>query len=268
MRAGGNQTSTRPSGTGGMTGRWLRWLSRSPNPVLRVLCFPHLGGLPNFFLPWAEFAPSGVELLAVCYPGREERLNEPPAERMEQLAGPIARECARLTDAPLVLFGHSMGASVAYETALRLQEHHGVTMPALFVSGAPAPGWEHLDDLSDAPDAELVAELNSFNGTDSEVFDHPELLALLLPAIRADYRLVSGHLRDLAAAPARPALSSPIVACYGDADPDTDTESVAAWAAATTSTFAARVYDGDHFYLVDHAATLVRDIVRRSMAGR
>jgi pyochelin biosynthetic protein PchC len=222
--------------------------------------------MPNFFLPWAEFAPSGVELLAVCYPGREERLNEPHAERMEQLVEPIAGECARLSDVPLVFFGHSMGASVAYETALRLQEHHGVTMPALFVSGAPAPGWEHLDDLSNAPDAELVAELSSLNGTDSEVFDHPELVALVLPAIRADYRLACGHLRDLAAAPERPALSSPIVAYYGDQDPDTDTESVGAWAAATTSTFAARVYDGDHFYLVDHAATLVRDIVRRSMA--
>jgi surfactin synthase thioesterase subunit len=67
----------------------------------------------------------------VCYPGREDRISDPLAERMEDLAGPLAAACAQLPAAPMAFFGHSMGASVAYETALRLDELRELVLPAV-----------------------------------------------------------------------------------------------------------------------------------------
>jgi pyochelin biosynthetic protein PchC len=255
-----------PVGRNGTGSRWFRTLKRSARPALRVACFPHLGGTANFFLPWARLVPNDVEVLAVCYPGREERLSEPPAELMEHLTVPIAEECAAMSGPLPVFFGHSMGAAVAYETTIRLREHHGVAPPTLFVSGCAAPGREELDDLADAPAEQLIEKIGSLDGTDSEVFTHPELVDLILPSVRADYRLANAYLRayDPSAAP-RP-VSVPLTAYYGTQDPEVKPETVAEWASYTTSTFDVREFDGGHFYLVPHAETLVRDLVLRASA--
>lgn len=241
-----------------MTTNWLRNVIRSSRSSARLVCFPHVGGGASFFTPWADLTPSDVELMAVRYPGREDRLLEEPAVTMRELAEPIAQECAELLDQPLAFFGHSMGASVAYEVALRLQQNHGAALSGLFVSGRPGPGRDEVSRrYGEIGDAELLESIGVLGGTQAEVFENPELRELVLPAIRADYRLITRY-----RAPST-RLTAPIVAYYGNADPDLDEGSVAAWATVTGSSFTFRAFVGGHFYLVEHTQALLDDLFTR-----
>jgi len=107
------------------TSRFLRCIPRQVDPALRLVCFPHVGGAASFFRSWVSWLPEKVELIAACYPGREDQIAESPATAMAELVAPSVRACLSLSDAPLALFGHSMGAVVAYEVAVHLQHDHG-----------------------------------------------------------------------------------------------------------------------------------------------
>lgn len=240
------------------TGRWFRTAKPDPDPRLRLICFPHAGGTASFFRSWAPLVPAGVELMAVRYPGREDRLLEPFAETMRDLVAPLTTACRGLLGRPAVFFGHSMGASVAYEVALRLRAQ-GIAAPsALLVSGRSGPGSKPVRSVARLDDAELIDDMRLIGGTDEQILDDPELRELVLPAVRADYRLVE----EYTAEPTEP-LTVPVIAYYGTEDPDIDAETVGAWSTVTSSTFDVRSFDGDHFYLADQAAVLVDDLFTR-----
>lgn len=239
--------------------RWFRTVKPSPDPRVRIICFPHAGGAASFFRSWADFVPDGIELIAVRYPGREDRLADPPAETMEQLADPIAESCSPFLGTPLAFFGHSMGASVAYEVALRLRARHRAVLAGLFVSSRPGPGQKNRKDFTRTTDDELIEDISLQGGTDPQAFAHPELRELILPAIRADYRLVDGYRALTGHAP----LDSPVVAYYGDEEADLAPDSVAAWSAVTSSTFGIQTFNGGHFYLVDRYQELLEHLFAR-----
>lgn len=238
---------------------WFRFIPAREQARLRLVCFPHAGGSASFFRSWGLYLPDSVELAAVCYPGREDRICDPLPERMEDLAVPLAAACACLPDLPTVFFGHSMGASVAYETALRLERGYGTGLAALCVSGRSAPGGERHRESLPEDDSELGRELIRIGGTEVAALVNSELRELVLPVIRADFRLI-GRYDARASASAQP-VSAPIVAHYGIADEDLDERSVGAWAALTRASFTLRAMPGGHFYLSDDTAGLVHDLM-------
>ncbi|MER5220036.1 thioesterase II family protein [Streptomyces flaveus] len=235
------------------------WLRRPlPRPAARtsLVCFPHAGGAAAFYTPWARLLPPDVELVAVQYPGRQDRVGEPPAETMDELAGAVADALrADRASRELVLFGHSMGASVAWETALRL-EGSGHSPRHVVVSGRPGParqcpGTVHLRD-----DDGLAAELRRLGGTHADLLDDPEIRALVLPAVRADYRLIETYRPDTAAR-----LRCPLTAATGDRDEEATEADVAVWRTATDGTFTPLVLPGGHFYLVAQVEQVVAAVV-------
>ncbi|MFB7293631.1 thioesterase II family protein [Actinacidiphila glaucinigra] len=250
--------------------RWLRTLHAGQEPRVRLICFPHAGGSASFYRSWAAHMPAGVELSAACYPGREDRLLDPPAVSMDELTAPLARAVAAEADGvPVAFFGHSMGGLVAYETALRLSATGGPKLAALFVSAYADPGRRPSRALANAGDEELVLELTQLGGSDAAALEHPELRDLILPVVRADYRL----LEDYVAPPVR-TVGAPLTAYYGRQDdalaadhgsqddaPPPDT--MAPWSEATSSSFSIRTFDGGHFYLVEHVRDLVADVLTR-----
>ena len=121
---------------------WERWF-RCDRPVVlprvRLVAFPPAGAAASFFRPWTRFLPQGVELLGVQYPGREDRLLEPHPPDLHALADTIAAALGGRAGVPLALFGHSLGAAIAYEVAHRLQVQATARVVHVYLSGRPAP---------------------------------------------------------------------------------------------------------------------------------
>lgn len=244
----------------GTAGKWFRrFPARGGAPRLRLVCLPHAGGTATLFHGWSKQLPGDVEVLAAQYPGRQERIDEPCASSMTELADAITGALEPGLDVPVALFGHSLGSAVAYEVARRLEDRHGVVPGRVVVSGRGAPhieragGTLHLLD-----DDRLVAAARRLGDAGSAVYDDPDLRPLLLPSLRGDFRLIESY-RPLDAAP----LRAPVTAVGGTADPGCTLPELLSWSALTTASYEHRLFPGDHFYLVPQEEALVRFLAER-----
>ena len=245
---------------------WLLCFAPRPAARVRLFCFSHAGGGAAMYRAWLDALPPTVELCAVQLPGRESRLREPAFTSMQRLVAALLPELMARIDRPYALFGHSMGALVAFEAARALRSVSGLRQPhRLLVSGRRAP---HLPD-TEAPmhplsDDEFVTEIRRrYGGIPDEVLRHRELLELLLPGLRADIAAIETH----AFVPG-PALGCAISVFGGDADPRATREQLAAWQLHSDAATRLRVFGGDHFYLNDPArrAELVGEVARDVLA--
>lgn len=224
---------------------WTECSEPRPFAAIRLVCFPHAGGSPHFFRNWRKGLPE-FEVHAVCYPGRADRFGEPTATDLVAMAGEIAEAVKSLTDRPTVLFGHSMGAVVAYETA-RALEADGTRPAHLFVSGARAGHLVRRDArAAGANEESVIAALMELGGTDAELLDHPMFRELILPYVQADFRLLGGYEHRAGAL-----LGCPVTAVAGVSDPRVTAEQAAEWANVTKGAFQQRMVPGGHFYLAD-----------------
>ncbi len=235
--------------------RWLRRTRPVADPRVRLVCFPHAGGAASFFRDWPQLLAADIDVSAICYPGREDRYLEPFAADMAELAGTLAGALTPFLDRPTAFFGHSMGASVAHEVALRLEERHGFVLDRLLVSSRAAPSRLRSTGVSRAGDDVLLRDVRTLGGAVSGALDDPGLRELLLPVIRADYRLTD----DYRPGTPRP-LAAPVSAFLGDGDPHVSPQDMRAWAACTRAGFELTVLPGDHFYLVGSRPWLLGDL--------
>lgn len=216
-----------------------------------MVLFPHAGGSAPFFFPFSRELSEVAEVLCVQYPGRQDRIDEPFASSTVELAEHIVTTLPAF-GGPTVLFGHSFGATVAFEVARRAQPG------ALIVSARRAPadvrdrGMHRLDD-----DA-LLAEVSKLDGMHPDILAEPELVRLAMPAVRADYRAAETYVYQPG-----PPLRCPILALVGDSDPQVDAARMALWRDYTTGPFDTRVFPGGHFYLTDHRTGVVAEIIRQ-----
>ncbi|KJK43666.1 oleoyl-ACP hydrolase [Lentzea aerocolonigenes] len=224
-----------------MTNIWFQCPHPNPDAGQRLICFAHAGGSASFYRSWGAGLPN-VEVHAVRYPGRGERIDEPLPRDLRLLGTQIAEALLPLADRPLALFGHSLGAPVALETARGL-EARGVPVAHLFVSGsrnAPLPPRQPVSDDESDP-AVLAAALGGIDGTDPELVADPFFQELVLPYVLADSRMF--HAYDNAP---EPKLRCPVTSIFGDVDGDADRRP---WPELTSGRFEEHVLPGDHFYL-------------------
>lgn len=226
---------------------WLRGYFPRPLARRRVVFFPHGGGSASFYRPLVRALPDDIEGLVVQYPGREDRLGEPCHTDMAGLVKPLAEALARLDDKPVWFFGHSMGASVAHETARLLGPAGGTLPERLVVSGRPGPARQRPDDKH-LDDERLWNDVCRLGGTDERLLRMPGVREMTLPALRADYRLVGAY----RPAPGRD-LTVGVSVCYGADDPEVDAVDAAAWAAVTSAGTELVRFPGGHFYLREAA---------------
>ncbi|MGP4051916.1 thioesterase II family protein [Streptomyces sp. 2A115] len=232
---------------------WFRVYRTTELPRRRLLVLPHAGGSASFFHDWGEAFDDGTQVMVAQYPGRQDRLVEPGIERMEELADEVTAALLPFLDVPLTLFGHSMGASLAYEIALRLESRHQVSAQSLHVSSRKAPHRLTPKALHLAGDDVLVAEMRRLGGTVDALLDDPDLLEMVLPAIRSDFAVVGTY------GPRVPVpVSCPVHAYVGDSDPVITATDMAAWADVAPRGFTQRHFTGGHFYLIERRAELLR----------
>ncbi|WP_180685677.1 thioesterase II family protein [Streptomyces gossypiisoli] len=236
---------------------WLRPFHEVPRPAARVVCFPHAGGSATTFAPWAPAMPPEIALYGVQYPGRGDRLGEPMVETVREMSSSVAAELLRMDPTPCALFGHSLGALVAYETAVLLRDR-GREPRHLFVSGSAAPPLAGGGRTHQESDEQFWATVCGLGGTDPEIAANDELRELMLPILRSDIR--ASEVYRPAAAGRRP-LSCPVRCYHGDGDRTVDPAPLAAWGEITTGAFTTRVRPGSHFHITVNPTELADDVV-------
>jgi surfactin synthase thioesterase subunit len=249
-----------------MTSAWFHVLRRSRPAAGRLYCFPHAGASFAAFHPLARAIGEDVELAFASLPGRGPRLDEAPERDLRRLVSALADGIARAGTRDFVLFGHSMGALLSFEVARELRRRGHAPPAALVVSGARPPqlcggaGATHHDLPRDA----LVDYVRTLGGTPPQVIDSGEMMDLLLPALRADLEICETY-RHVA----EPPLPSPVVALFGEEDPDVRPQHVAGWRLHTARGFAIRSFAGGHFFLDRHwpeVGWLLHGLLHRAVA--
>lgn len=242
---------------------WLNCVSQLPAPQCHLFCFPHAGGGASVYSPWAPLLAPKVALRAVQLPGRENRLAEQPISSFSIVVDSIVDAMEPQLDRPFAFFGHSMGALMAWETARELRRRSMPQPVHLFVSGRQAPdllsGHPPLHGL---PDEEFLEEcVRIYQGIPQAVLNEPELVAMFLPALRADMQAIETYeYQD-----SHP-LECPITALFGNGDRTSSPEAVRAWARQTQKQFVYQEIAGGHFYL-QSARTVILAIVQRALAS-
>ncbi|WP_424214046.1 thioesterase II family protein [Streptomyces sp. BI20] len=259
-------------------GAWFRRFSAPPEGGTTLLCFPHAGGAAATYFPYARLLAPTAGVYGVQYPGRHDRGHEPLVDDLTELADLITTavraepSLAGPAGGRLVLFGHSMGALVAYEVARRLEAAPGPgPRPArLIVSGARAPDLPRLGPpVHGLPDEALITHLQRLDGTSAEVLADSELVRMVLPTLRADYKAVESYRGP--APTAGGALTCPISVFTGTEDPHVDTAGAARWAEFAPGASAAPAFDlepfpGGHFF-VNARREAVADALSTRLAG-
>lgn len=232
--------------------------SLNPRSVLRLFCFPYGGGAARAYRPWTMSLPPEIDVCAIQLPGRGNRLREPPLTNMALAVELVGKEIISFLDRPYAFFGHSMGAILCFEV-VRLLRRGGHQLPThLFVSGHKAPQIPKTEPFTfNLPEPEFIEELQRLNGTPKEVLEHPDLMRMMLPLLRADFESIQTYTYER-----EPPLDCPITALGGLLDPDINRETLGPWSEQTTAAFNLRMFPGDHFFLHKEQSGVLRVIVK------
>jgi surfactin synthase thioesterase subunit len=228
----------------------------SPAAPLTLWCLPNAGAGAAAYARWRRMAPPGVTVQALELPGRGTRMREPLMVSFDALCDELEHDLRQWLSrgGPYALFGHSMGALLAYELAQRLRTHR-CPPRALLVSGSPAPALRDPARFAEPlDDATLAGHLRQLGGTPAELLDNAEMMQLTLPVLRADFRVCASY-RHRPRAP----LACPVHAFGGRAD-QAVRDTVAGWKDEAGGAFTLDWYDGGHFFLHDHAQAMLARI--------
>lgn len=252
-----------PSTPGSKPGRWLRLGPTPAETRYRLFCLPYAGGGASIFRQWPRSAPPWLQVCPVQLPGREDRFGEPAHDDVGALIQALGPVIAALGDRPFALFGHSMGALIAFELtrALRRLGHAG---PAhLFVAGRNAPRVPDMSPpIHDLPGPAFIERLRSLGGTPEGVFESAELMALISPLLRADFALNERY-RYTEDAPLDCALT-----VFGSREDDmVSHQGLLAWRDETTGPCELVMLPGGHFFVHDQHEAILGHIAHELAAG-
>ncbi|MBO3747482.1 thioesterase [Streptosporangiaceae bacterium NEAU-GS5] len=235
-------------------GRWLVRFTERRQADLTLYCLPFAGGTAAFFRPWANLLPPWVDLCAVQPPGRQDRWQEAPHVALAPFVAELADRLATdLSGRPYALFGHSLGGLLAFETARELRRRG---LPQAELLGVSARGAPHLpaprDRLHLLPDEGLAAALVAIGGIPEEIRRESDLLAFLLPTVRADLTLSETYQYQ-----EEPPLACPLSVFGGDADPLAAPDALHQWRRHSDGPVQIHLYPGHHFYISDFLTAVV-----------
>jgi medium-chain acyl-[acyl-carrier-protein] hydrolase len=165
-----------------------------PNALVRLVCFSYAGGSSATYITWHNDLDPNIELAVVQLPGRGAKLSEPPYQTMSEMVTALFLALEKLSNKPFIFYGHSMGARVAYELTLMLRRFR-YRLPIHFIaSGSIAPCVERTKEPTyHLPDNEFIMKVGELNGSPPEVLANKEIMQLILPALRADFKIIETY---------------------------------------------------------------------------
>ncbi|AUH51872.1 thioesterase [Chromobacterium sp. ATCC 53434] len=235
------------------TGNWLIFRKPRPKAELRLLCFHHAGGAALAYRSWTDRMPDFIDVCPVQLPGRGTRYGEDAHTRVERLVPSLLRAIRPLLDRPVALFGHSMGAALAFATAQALERSQTQVLH-LFASGRRPPLPEYRTQLHRMGDAELTAYLRQLGGTPEIVFQEEELKHAVFSLLRADLEM-NDHFQA-----SSPLLNVPITALGGDNDDHVPVAALEDWRRLTHSSFSRQLFSGGHFFVRDMETAVIQHV--------
>ncbi len=241
---------------------WFESFSPNPTAEARLFCFSYAGGNPTTFRDWHRFLPSDLAVLAIQLPGPGTRIQEPPICEFKPLVEDLKNLIINNSEKPFFFFGHSLGALLAFELARTLNRSPLRQPSLLILSACSAPQWmserskrNRLNQSHQLSDELLIQKLKDLGGTPKEVLENLELMQLFLPAIRADLCLTENYIYEEGAP-----LTCPMIVCGGEKDDEVVPESLDDWSLQTGSSFKKEIFPGNHFYLYESKAALLKKI--------
>lgn len=241
---------------------WVPLAASAPPETPCLFCLPHAGGGASAFRSWVGGLP-GVTVLPVQPPGRETRLREPSHQRMAPLVAELASVLPSVAgDRRYAVYGHSLGALVAFETAREIRRRGGTLPVHLFLSGCAAPQFQggDNDSIATAPLRTLVAKIRQLGGTPEWLLSDPGVLDMIVPAIRADFSVKETYCYQ-----PEPPLDIPITVLASTADSRAPYGMQAGWREHTTAEFGLNLLPGGHFAVFEQAVT-TRSCLARVLA--
>jgi surfactin synthase thioesterase subunit len=240
---------------------WFVSAADAPSWSPRIFCFPHAGGSPRAFTEWQPDLGGDAEIVAICRPGKEHRAAE-PAPTITELVEGAAEAIAAVTRAdgrPYALFGHSLGALIAFEVCHRLvgaADALSVSGPPrhLIASGISAPSLlpsQRVRDIARLTGQEFAEAVGFFGGLPADVIADEDLRDLLLPSVIADFKMAVGYRYQV-----RPALRLAATIVVGTEDPHVRAAEVQPWKDEFSWPPEVRWVPGGHFYFEPEAAAI------------
>lgn len=218
----------------------------SDNEHKKVFCFHHAGGTASVYRKWT-LEKEAVNFICVELPGKGTRRREPFVSNFNDLLPSIC-ECILNVcgDKPFSLFGHSMGAALAFYVANYLQEKYDVVPEKLIAAGRQAPQDEDPSEFKSFMDDNcLIQELEKYKATPREILENKELLQFILPEVRKDYKLNESLIYH------GEQVRAPIYINSGTEDIGATQEIMKKWQAVTTQKIHEKTFVGDHFFVLN-----------------
>lgn len=232
--------------TNAATSPWVVFPQRRPEARLRLFCLPYAGAGASAYHAWGKGLASEIEVASIQLPGRETRLREARFNRLTPLVETLAEQIDPYLDKPYAVFGHSLGALIAFELCRALRRRGRTAPTQLLVSARRAPQLPETDEpIHDLPQPAFVEIVQKrYNALPEVIRQDQELLDLFVPGLRADFEMLETY-RYVEEEP----LTCAIVAIGGRNDPRVNIEGLALWRRQTTGPFWSTTFDGGHFYL-------------------
>jgi surfactin synthase thioesterase subunit len=228
-----------------------------------LVCLPFAGGGASFYRAWKHLPDGCPSIVPVQLPGREELFVEQPFNDVVTAAEALAPHITELVreHRTYALFGHSLGAVLAFEAVRALTRLQAAPPGHLFVSGSPGPWTGREDRATGLADEEFLARVEQFAGYRHEALEEPEMRELLLPILRVDVEMHENY-KPRSDEP----IALPITSLRGSQDVLVSADQAGEWRRATTGAFRYAEIPCRHMYLADAAVPLL-ETVTRIMAG-
>jgi medium-chain acyl-[acyl-carrier-protein] hydrolase len=236
--------------------RWF-FQETQPQAKIQLFCFPYAGGSISSYLPWQKALGVEIQVICVQLPGRGSRLFEPCIDSFQELIETLTDLVASQVNQPYLFFGHSLGGLVAFEVTRGLRKRQTILPKQLIISACEAPHnrseSKRLHELNDDALTQALAELS---GTPTDILENKELMRLLLPGIRSDFRLNAEYLYSF-----EPPLKLPLTILAGQEDTHVDIHKLRKWQEQTTAEYQIHVVPGNHFF-IDNQRNIVVNLLK------